>query len=179
MYQKIIIVGTSGSGKSTLGREISKKLKIPNIELDTVFWQPNWHQTPIETFVRKVDHLTEQKAWVIDGNYSKVRHIIFSKGDTLIWLDYPFYLVFYRAFKRSMSRIFKKEKLWGTNYETLTRFFSKNSILVWVLQTHWRRKKTYNKIIAEGEYPHLHVIRLKSPKETKEFLKSLKTDAIL
>ncbi|MBY0462125.1 MAG: adenylate kinase [Alphaproteobacteria bacterium] len=179
MAQRIIIVGTSGSGKSTLGEEIGKKLGIPNIELDTLFWQPNWVRSPPEIFIKTVDKLTNQESWVIDGNYSLVRHITFTKGDTLIWLDYPFLLVFYRAFKRSVSRIFKKEKLWGTNYETLTRFFSKNSILVWVLQTHWRRKRTYTRIIQEGEYSHLHVIRLKSPKETREFLKNLKTDKIL
>ena len=92
MHQRIIIVGTSGSGKSTLGMEISKKLGIPNIELDTLFWKPNWIRSPQEVFIEKVDKLTDQKSWVIDGNYSQVRHITFTKGDTLIWLDYPFYL---------------------------------------------------------------------------------------
>lgn len=178
MNQRIIIVGTSGSGKSTLGVKISKKLGIPNIELDRLYWQPNWIQRSEEIFIREVDKLTDQKAWVIDGNYSKVRHVIFSKGDTLVWLDYPFYLAFYRAFKRSLRRIFKKEKLWGTNYETLSRFFSKNSILVWVIQTHWKRKKTYTRLIEEGEYSHLHVIRLKSPKETKRFLEGIGPSAI-
>lgn len=173
MYRRIIIVGTSGSGKSTLGRQISKKLGIPNIELDTIFWQPNWERCPQEIFLQKVDQLTDQKAWVIDGNYSQVRRIIFSKGDTLIWLDYPFYLAFYRAFKRSIGRIVKREKLWGTNYETLSRFFSRNSILVWVAQTHWRRKRTYVRIINEGEYKNLHVIRLKSLRATRKFLKGL------
>jgi len=85
--------------------------------------------TPLEVFIEKIDKLTNQKSWVIDGNYSQVRHITFTKGDTLIWLDYPFYLIFYRAFKRSFCRIFKKEKLWGTNYETLSRFFQKIQFL--------------------------------------------------
>ncbi|NBT86199.1 MAG: adenylate kinase [Alphaproteobacteria bacterium] len=179
MQRRIIIVGTSGSGKSTLGREISKKLGIPSIELDTLFWQPNWVRSPLEVFIEKIDKLTNQKSWVIDGNYSQVRHITFTKGDTLIWLDYPFYLIFYRAFKRSFCRIFKKEKLWGTNYETLSRFFSKNSILVWVIQTHRKRKKTYTRIINQGEYSNLHVIRLKSPKETKELLKNMEKNVVL
>jgi len=173
MHQRIIIVGTSGSGKSTLGIEISKKLGIPNIELDTLFWKPNWIRSPQEVFIEKVDKLTDQKSWVIDGNYSQVSHITFTKGDTLIWLDYPFYLAFYRAFKRSIYRIFKKEKLWGTNYETFSRFFSRDSILVWVIQTHRKRKKTYSRIIEEGAYSNLHVIHLKSPKEAREFLSNL------
>jgi len=73
----------------------------------------------------------------------------------------PFYLIFYRAFKRSLCRIFKKEKLWGTNYETLSRFFSKNSILKEELELYKAINETTNlessvaeKILKEAKFQY-------------------------
>jgi len=45
--------------------------------------------------------------------------------------------------------------------------------------THRKRKKTYTRIINQGEYSNLHVIRLKSPKETKELLKNMEKNVAL
>lgn len=41
---KIIIIGTTGSGKSTVAKKLSEKLNVPHIQLDFLFWKPNWEQ---------------------------------------------------------------------------------------------------------------------------------------
>lgn len=45
---KINIIGTSGSGKSTLARRIATELSLPYIEMDRLYWRPEWKGTPDE-----------------------------------------------------------------------------------------------------------------------------------
>ncbi len=39
---KLNVVGTSGSGKSTFSKALAEKLAIEHIEMDQIFWGPNW-----------------------------------------------------------------------------------------------------------------------------------------
>lgn len=173
MSKRIIVVGTSGSGKSVLAKEIGLKLALPHIELDDLYWQPNWGQCSKEELRIKVLELIQADSWVMDGNYGDLREVVWSRATTLIWLDYPFYLIFYRALKRSLHRIRNKEKACGSNYETYRRLFSKQSILVWVIKTYWRRKKQLSYYPNLPEYRHLKVVRLRSPREASGFLKNI------
>ena len=61
--------------------------------------------------------------WVLAGNYSKLRDIIWPRAESIIWLDYPFLLVFERLLSRTKRRWWRKELLWGTNSERLLSQF--------------------------------------------------------
>jgi adenylate kinase family enzyme len=173
--QRIVIVGTTGSGKTTLAKQVSTRLHIPHIELDSLQWQPNWTYLPAEQLREKTIQVTTANTWVADGNYSRVRDIIWSRADTLIWLDYPFWVVFGRLARRTLKRIATREKLWGDNVENLrTAVFSQDSLLIWIFKTHWKRKREYPQLFAQPEYAHLQVIHLKSPVETAQWLDGLK-----
>jgi adenylate kinase family enzyme len=39
---RIVIIGTSCSGKTTLATTIKEILNITHIELDVLYWKPNW-----------------------------------------------------------------------------------------------------------------------------------------
>ncbi len=43
---KINVVGTSGVGKSTLARRLAQILSLPYIEMDRLYWRPDWQGTP-------------------------------------------------------------------------------------------------------------------------------------
>lgn len=43
---KVNVIGTSGSGKSTLAKRIAAELDIPYIEMDRLYWCPDWQGTP-------------------------------------------------------------------------------------------------------------------------------------
>lgn len=169
---KVIIVGTSGAGKSTLARNLSKVLNLADIELDALFWGPNWISTEPQEFAKKVEAAVGQHdRWVVHGNYSKIRDFVWRRGDTLIWLDYSRRVVFWRVFKRSVLRILKRETLWSGNQETfLKTFMSRDSILLWSVQTYNRRKREYGDFINRPEYSHLQIFRFKSPEETDDFV---------
>ena len=82
--------------------------------------------------------------WVMDGGYSPIRDLIWSRADTIVWLDYPMPTVLGRWARRTASRIRSREEFWpGTgNRESLRHSFGRDSLLVWILTTHRRRRTT-------------------------------------
>ena len=51
---RVNLVGSSGSGKSTLGQALAQALGQPVVEIDDLFWGPNWTPTPDETFLPRL-----------------------------------------------------------------------------------------------------------------------------
>jgi adenylate kinase family enzyme len=71
---KINVIGTSGSGKSTLAKQIATALSIPCIEMDRLYWRPDWQGTPDDEFQAKLEQaLQASPDWVLDGNYNRTR----------------------------------------------------------------------------------------------------------
>jgi len=172
--QRVVITGTSCSGKTTLARSLAQKLKLRRIELDALFWKPNWTPTPSEEFRSVVAEAIEPEAWVVDGNYSAVRDILWERATTLIWLNYPFHVVARRALRRTCGRVFRRQVMWSGNTETFRRsFLSKDSILLWVLKTYRRRRRDYPRLFQEPRCRHLRILVFTSPAETERFLESL------
>lgn len=173
--QRIVVVGTSGSGKSTLAAALARRLDAEFVELDALFWLPGWEQATIEVFRERVSGAIQGERWVVGGNYSRARDLIWSAADTIIWLDYPFSLVFSRLFRRTVKRIRTQENLWGTdNYETWGKqFFSRDSLFVWVVKTHGRYRRLIDELLQQPEYAHLTLLRFKTPGETDAWLRGL------
>src|SRR5215213_5524259 len=86
--QRIVVVGTSGSGKTTLARELAQRCSLPHIEMDALHWGPNWTEAPIEVFRQRVELALEAPGWVVDGNYSKLRNLVWRRAELIVWLDY-------------------------------------------------------------------------------------------
>jgi adenylate kinase family enzyme len=142
--QRIHVVGSPGSGKTTLGREIGTRLDIPHIELDVLFWRPEWQQSEIEDFRRRVREALAGEAWVVDGNYSQVRPVVWERVELVVWLDYHLRVCFWRVLMRTFGRVFTGEPLWHGNRETFGRaFLSQDSLLLYVLKTYRRRRRQY------------------------------------
>jgi adenylate kinase family enzyme len=171
----IHIIGTSGSGKTSLAHEIAKRLNIKHIELDALHWGPNWTEPPIDEFKDTVSIALQRPQWIVDGSYGKVRHMLWEKVDTVIWLDYSLPIILFRLFRRTIARTAFKKRLWNDNQESFSeQFFSRESLFLWTIQTYPRRKKQYPQWFKE--YPHITVIRLTKPSRARALLKSLQQD---
>lgn len=171
---RIVVVGTSGSGKTTLARALASRLRIPHIETDALYWGCDWTPALPEEFRSRIGRATAGESWVFDGNYSKVQDLTWSRADTLIWLDYPFLMILWRLFRRTLRRTIGGEVLWNGNRESLwQQLFTRESLLYWVLTTHYGRRQRYEALLQRPEYAHLRVIRLRSPQETAAWLASL------
>ncbi|MEO7021463.1 MAG: adenylate kinase [Ktedonobacteraceae bacterium] len=169
--QRIVVVGTSGSGKTTLTRQLSMLLSIPAVELDALYWEPNWTPASLVVLHERVDVALSGDAWTVDGNYSHVRDLTWGRADTVVWLDYSLWIVMTRVMRRTFTRIFSCKELWNGNRETLGNgVFTKNSILLWALQTHRKNQRTYTELTSQPEYAHLHIVRHRSPQATRTWL---------
>ena len=170
----MIIVGTSCSGKTTLARELSRILRVPCIELDAIHWKPAWQPRPAEEFRQMVSEVVEGERWVIDGNYSRVRDVVWARGTTIIWLNYPFRVVLWRALCRSVKRAATQEELFSGNRESFRKsFFSRESIILWVISSYRRLRRNYRRILDNGDHPHLRVIELRSPGQAENLIASI------
>ena len=169
--QRIVVVGTSGSGKTTLARQLGALLSIPAVELDALHWEPNWTTAPLTVLRERVASALSGDAWVVDGNYSKVRDLTWDHADTVVWLDYSLRVVMGRLLARTFTRIFSGAELWSGNRERLgTTLFSKDSILLWALQTHRKNRRVYTELTCQARYAHLNVVRHRSPRATRVWL---------
>jgi adenylate kinase family enzyme len=150
-------------------------LGVPHIELDAVHWLPNWQPRPTDEFRRLVAEAVAGESWVMDGNYSSTaRDIVWDRATTLIWLNYPFRVVFWRALRRTVLRVANQEELYSGNRETFRQsFLSRESIILWAITTYHRRRREYRRILDEGVFPHLRVIELRSPAEAEALAASL------
>ena len=172
--QRIVIVGTSGTGKTTLAQQVGQHLGIAHIELDALHWEPNWVPASLEEFRARVAEALKGDRWVTDGNYSSVRDLVWGRADTVVWLDYPFGLVLWRSLRRAIWRSATGAELWNGNRETWRQtFFSRDSILLWVLRTYHRRRREYPLLFSQPDYAHLTVVSLRSPREARDWLEAL------
>ncbi|MCA9884797.1 MAG: adenylate kinase [Anaerolineae bacterium] len=172
---RIVIVGSTGSGKSTLAAQLAARINLQHIELDSLFWGPNWSETPPEVFIPKVEAALSVERWVVDGNYSRVRHIIWPAAQTLIWLDYSLPIIFWRLWKRTLRRTLMREQLWeAKNVERFwVQFVTKDSLFLWALQKHRERRETYPQLFTQPENAHLQILRFHHPNETQSWLDNL------
>ena len=171
---RIQVVGTSGSGKSTLAKALAADLFLPMLELDSIYHQANWIPLPDKQFRSQVADFTSAGAWIVDGNYSKVRDILDKRITHLIWLDYPRWFVMWRVIRRTLWRGISRKELWNGNHENPRNWFSKNreeNIILWAFTTHEINRQRYLALFET--LPEVEKIRIGSPFQASRLLKSL------
>ena len=170
---RVSIVGTSCSGKSTLARCLAQKCRIKYIEQDRLFWRPGWIQTDREEFRANLLNEIQADDWTICGNHSACRDDVWSRSTHIIWLNYSFPTIFYRALKRTIKRVFWREECCNGNHEGFRHaFLSTDSILWWVIKTYRLRKRQYAALKDNPQFRHVQFIEFRNPKEAERWLHS-------
>lgn len=178
--RRIAVIGTSGSGKTTFARRIAAAIGAPQVELDGLFHGPNWTPAPPDVFRARVSDAIAAPGWVTDGNYSSyLRDLIWPAADVLVWLDYPFRIVIWRLFLRTMRRGLRRQELWNGNRESLrSHFFTRQSLFLWAWNTHWKHRRDWTEIFASPEMVHVRVVRVRRPRDADAWLRRLAADRL-
>lgn len=178
--RRIAVIGTTGSGKTTFSRRIAAVIGAPHIELDGLFHEANWVQAERDVFRARVSEAIAAPAWVTDGNYSSLlRDLIWPAADVLVWLDYPFRIVIWRLFLRTMRRGLRRQELWNGNRESLrAHFFTRDSLFLWARKTHWAHRRDWSTYFAAPTMARVRVVRLRRPPEAESWLQRLAADGL-
>ncbi|MFK7759423.1 MAG: AAA family ATPase [Phycisphaerales bacterium] len=165
----IHVVGTSGSGKTTYAKRVADQLGVPHIELDSIYWGPNWTPTETDEFRAQVREKLEQHAWVIEGNYRAVQDVIWECAEEIVWLDLPAPIVWWRVITRTVKRRLSGQTLWNNNRETWrSALFSWDSVIIWSIRTHHGRKRAYSKLLTNPPRDGIQVTRLSGRRAVKQ-----------
>ena len=174
-WRRVVVVGTTGCGKTTLARQLSLLLGIPHVELDAIHWGPGWTPAPLEVFRARTAQALSGSRWVADGNYGKVQDIVWGRAEAVVWLDYTLAVLMGRLVWRTLRRIVTGEELWNGNRESIwDQFFTEDSLLLYALRSYRRRRREYPQLFTQPCYSHLSVVRLRSPRATRRWLRHLR-----
>ena len=171
-YKKIYIVGVSGAGKSDLSARMSSTLAIPHVELDSLYWKPNWVGSTHNEMNRNIQRELDKNKWIIDGRQDFSHDtIIAEEAQVIIWLDLALYTIAYQVLIRTFLRALKREKLWAGNIEN-----SWLAIVNWLrftLGTYDRIRQKYLDQYARSTKESPVLIRLQNRRQIKDFLATL------
>ncbi len=168
---KITIIGHAGCGKSFLADKISKKLNIPHIHIDNIWFEAGGHLLKIHdteakmvmtrTVERKLLELISDESWVSDGLYKTLQIEIAKRADIIIYLDIPLVMRIINHLKRTLFRADRHPELTFLDDLKFTKILIKRT---------WGLQPKMDILIDQFKN---RVIILQSRKEVKKYLQSL------
>lgn len=168
---RVVVVGTSGTGKTHFAARLAAKLHVPHVELDQLHWGADWTPRLPEVFERAAREATSGERWVVDGNYSAVRDVIWPAATDIVWLNFSRPVVFSRVVRRTVGRIVTRQALWAGNRESFRMtFLSRDSILLWSFTTYSKNRIKFARLRASPQYGHLGWHELRTPRQAASFL---------
>jgi energy-coupling factor transporter ATP-binding protein EcfA2 len=171
--QRILILGRTGSGKTTLARELAAAIGVPHVELDALYFGPNFSTAPLLVLRDRTSAAIAGDRWVTDGNKRAVRDLVWPRADTIIWLDYPLVVSLWRLGKRALWRTsaLKTQAAETDGKAGLPRqVLSAAKGVLTALRSHKGQRREYPRMFAKQENQHLAVVRLRSPRATRRWL---------
>jgi len=165
--KKIAIIGPPGAGKTTLARDLGPLLNMKVFHLDRLFWEPGWKGKSSEERLEILDHLVQEKQWIIEGTYLDSSEPRLNAADTIIFLNTSLLLCLWRIMQRHRKDhdLSRRDIPEGCT-DRLTPF----RILKVVIFPFRGRRKLEQKL---REFPRGKVIRLSSPKQVKYYVAQL------
>lgn len=168
---RIVVVGTSGAGKTLFARELAAATGMPHVELDELHWLPRWRARPRAEFRALVEDATAGRHWVVDGNYSGVRDVMWARATDVVWLDYGRLTVWSRILRRTLLRALRGDVVCAGNRESFRQsFLSRDSVVLWSLKTFDRNRRRYESLQASDNWPSLNWHVLKRPADARAFI---------
>ena len=170
---RILILGRTGSGKTTLARELSAGLGVPHVELDSLYFGPDFSTAPLELLRERTTAAIAGERWVTDGNKRVVRDLVWPRADTVVWLDYGVHVSLWRLAKRARARtssLSAQAAESGRRSGLPKQMLAAARGVLKALRSHRGQRREYPRLFAQPANQHLAVARLRSPAATREWV---------
>jgi len=177
--RRVVVWGVTGSGKTGFARSLGEALGLGVVEMDAIRHARGWDSTSWDEFrTRMVEAVAAHpQGWVVDGNYSRIRDVVLSQADTVLWLRLPWRVSFWRLLKRTMGRAWTQAPLYAgspAHESWRLAFLSRNSILWWSISHHRAHVRNVRGRIAALP-DSIRIFELRSAREVEAFLEAATT----
>jgi adenylate kinase family enzyme len=153
----VLVNGVSGSGKTTLAAELAERTGLPHVEIDALHHGAGWTRRP--------EFLDEVRAFV---GQDACEH-----AELVVWLDLPRWLSMWQVVRRTLRRRRRREELWNGNLEPpLWRILVDEEHIIRWAWTSWPDVAARMEVVRR-ERPELPVVRLRSRREVRDWLRSV------
>lgn len=172
---RVVVIGPSCAGKSTFAHELARLTEAAFVELDYIAWCPDWVLRSVADQRASAMEFVAEDRWVIDGNYTHLRDIIWPRATALVWLNYPFHVVWIRAMRRTARRVVTGEAVCNGNRETIRQvFFSRNSILRWVWSSYRPIQDRASAAMSSDLASHAVRFEFGHPRDARQFMRTVR-----
>lgn len=175
--RKVLITGLAGAGKTTLAGRLEAEIHVPWHSLDNLYYGPDLEMA--STFPSDIERITMSNMWIFDSGgpppesptLAAIRDLMWTRADTLVWLDYSRPVVLQRATARSLRRIITRERLWHGYRDTPRRWLQADHPIRRAWASHRSRRAQIAARIENSSWAPLDVVRLSSPHEAEVWLR--------
>ena len=100
--RRVAIIGPGGAGKTILARKLGRRVGLPVVHLDRVFWRPGWVEPDRSEWETAHRQALAGEAWIADGNFGSTMAERLGWADTIVLLDPPPLLCLWRVAWRNL-----------------------------------------------------------------------------
>jgi len=113
---KVAVFGKSGGGKSTFSKKLSLITNTPLLPLDQIEYLDGGEKASEEQYLAKYNNILNNESWIIEGfgTIETFRERL-KIADTLIYIDLPMRIHYWRVMKRFLLSPFVKPEGWPDN----------------------------------------------------------------
>jgi adenylate kinase family enzyme len=162
--RRIAVVGVSGSGKTRLARELARRLDLPLVELDLVYWRPGWAMPSREEWVERHRAALAGEAWVADGNNGSTMAERLELADAVYFLDLPPALCYWRVLRRTVVGLVRRTSHLGADYPERPAWILESARYVFTYRS--RRGGRVLELLER----HPHAVTLRSRRAVRRLL---------
>ena len=166
--QRLIVIGPCGAGKSTASRRLAELMHMPLFHLDKLHWNAGWVEGSKDELREALTPILAQDRWIIDGNYGSTMEQRLARADTIVYLDYPIPICFWRALKRVWQSHGKTRPDMAEGCPERFDFEFFHYITMW----NWKARPRTERLLT-GHEDKVH--RLKNPAALESWLNNLES----
>ena len=167
--RRLLVTGLPGSGKTSVAMTLAARHGSHHIEIDRLYFGPGYSLRA--SFIDDLQAAIAEDAWCLDDfGVPESRDLVWAAADTLIWLDLPWGIAFWRAVRRTWRRLRHGSEVLPGCYETWLGWGRPYHPVFLSLTSHRRMRRVMEQRLARPEHAHLTVLRLHNRREVDELL---------